>query len=432
MQRLRVSGNRRFLCLEDGSPFFWMADTAWELLHKLDADEAHHYLEQRAKLGFNVIQTVALAELDGLRQSNAYGRVPLQRNESGEFDPSLPDTEGTEHYWTHVDRVIGYAASLGLYIALLPTWGDKFHQLHGEGPVVFNERNAEIYGEWLGRRYKDTPNIIWVLGGDRPLATSSHFAIINAMARGLKKGDGGGHLMTFHPQGCQTSSYHLHDEEWLDFNMLQSGHGERRIDNYARVAADYGKAPVKPVLDAEPCYEDIAVGFKPENGYFDAADVRMAAYYAVFAGAFGHTYGHHSVWSMASERSESFLLGWREALDRPGAAQMRHLRRLMESRPFFERVPDQRLVPDNLPGANYMAATRGPGYAMVYLPNGAPANVATGILGRAELRASWYNPRTGELTEQGLVRNEGTLRFTPPTAGRGEDWVLLLDEGTEG
>ena len=61
MQRLKVSENKRFLCLEDGSPFFWLGDTAWELFHRLSLEEAERYFQVRAKQGFTVTQTVALA-----------------------------------------------------------------------------------------------------------------------------------------------------------------------------------------------------------------------------------------------------------------------------------------------------------------------------------------------------------------------------------
>jgi len=73
LPRLRVSESGRFLVTEDGRPFFYLGDTAWELLHRLTIDESSRYLEDRARKGFSVIQTVALAELDGLTSPNAEG-----------------------------------------------------------------------------------------------------------------------------------------------------------------------------------------------------------------------------------------------------------------------------------------------------------------------------------------------------------------------
>lgn len=426
---LKVSENQRFLVKEDGTPFFWLGDTAWELFHRLDRENAELYLKTRADQRFTVIQAVALAEFEGLTVPNAYGRKPLLQNGSGQYDPTLPDvsTEGYD-YWDHVDYIVDKAASLGLYIALLPTWGDKFNLAWGKGPVIFNVENARIYGRWLGERYKDRPNIIWVLGGDRPLTAALHFAVIRGMAEGLKEGDSGRHLITFHPMGGYSSSYHVHDESWLDFNMIQSGHGDLNKDNYNLIGMDYYKSPLKPTLDGEPCYEDHPIGFKPERGYFDAADVRKTAYWAVFAGALGHTYGHHCIWSFNQERSPCFIMQWKDAAQRPGANQMQFVRALMESRPFLERVPDQNLIAENYEGANHLQATRGKNYAFIYTPNGLNIKVNMGKISGETVRAYWYDPRTGGFQFIGTYENKGILTFVPPTSGRENDWVLVLDD----
>jgi len=437
LQTLKVSENRRFLIQENGEPFFWLGDTAWELFHKTTREDAELYLRKRAEQGFTVVQAVALAELEGITTPNAYGRLPLRKNDSGRWDPSLPDVRDGEYdYWRHVDYIVDLAAELGIYIALLPTWGDKYHLAWGKGPVIFDETNARAYGRWLGERYKDRPNVVWVLGGDRALTRIEHFLVVRAIAEGLRAGDGGRHLIGFHPKGGESSSHHVHDESWLDFNMIQSGHGIGERENYLRVRNDYTLTPVKPTLDAEPCYEDHPIGFDARNGYFDEADVRKAAYYAVFSGAFGHTYGHHSVWCMSTgqfrsvelkEPGDYIIMHWKTALLRPGASQMRHLRTLMESRPALSRVPDQSLLADNYAGSNYMAATRGEAYAFVYIPNGLAANVVLGKVAGTRVNASWFDPRTGSWIDAGERANEGAATYVPPSAGRGNDWVLVLD-----
>ena len=187
--RLIVSENGRFLIFEDGTPFFWLGDTAWELFHRLTKDEAEQYLENRRRKGFTVIQAVILSELDGLTVPNAESHLPLF-----EQDP----TRINEAYFEHVDWVIDKAEEKGLYIGLLPTWGDKVDKRWGVGPVIFNSENAAgDYGEVLGKRYRDKNNIIWINGGDRP-ATEQTIPIWNALARGIKKHDKN-HLMTYHP-----------------------------------------------------------------------------------------------------------------------------------------------------------------------------------------------------------------------------------------
>jgi hypothetical protein len=427
IQRLKVSENKRFLVQEDESPFFWLADTAWELFHRLNREDAELYLRNRAERRFSVIQAVGLAEHEGLTTGNAYGRFPLKKNEQGQYDPLIPDLDGDYSYWDHVDYIVDQAAALGLYIAFLPTWGDKYNLMWGKGPEIFNSNNARPYGQWLGERYKDRDNVIWVLGGDRPQHTREHFDIIYSMAEGLREGDGGAHLMTFHPPGDQSSSLHMHNEPWLTFNMIQSGHHEWVRTNFDKVAADYHREPIKPVVDGEPCYEDHPINFKADNGYFDADDVRKAAYHAVFAGAFGHTYGHHSIWSMTTKPEPYFIMTWKDAILRPGAEQMSHLRSLMESRPFLTRVPDQCLIADNYGGANRMTATRGESYAMIFSPNGLPIRVMMGKIRGTSVKASWYDPRTGAWADAGVYVNDGEVEYQPPTSGRDGDWILVLD-----
>ncbi len=432
---LKVSENRRFLLTADGAPFFWLGDTAWELFHRLDREEATHYLETRARQGFNVIQAVALAELDGLAEPNPFGELPLEGN-----DPRRPN----EAYFAHVDHVIAEAARLGLYVALLPTWGDKWNKRWGVGPEIFDEENAAVFGEWLGRRYAGR-NIVWVVGGDRPVDTPAHRAILQAMAQGLRRGDGGRHLITFHPSGNRGSSEWFHNAPWLDFNMRQNGHAIEFTGRYANTRADYDRHPVKPVLDGEPVYEDHPIDFKaPTLGHTTATDVRRPLYWNLFGGAFGHTYGHHSVWQMHEPGRQPVnhpLMTWREALEQPGAWQMRHGRRLMESRPFLSRVPYDDLlvtgpVATAMPGAGryrFVATRERDGaFAMVYAPATRPFTVRMHLVSGGTVRAWWFNPRDGTAERIGEFPAAGERTFLPPRPGDDLDWVLVLDDATRG
>ncbi len=427
---LKVSENKRFLVTEDGTPFFWLGDTTWEIFHRLNKEEAEVFLNCRAEQSFNVLQSVALAEFDGLTVPNAYGRFPLLKNNEGNYDPTMPDVDAGENgysYWDHVDKIVEMASEKGIYVGLLPTWGDKYNVMWGKGPDVFTVENARIYGEWIGKRYKDCTNIVWVLGGDRPLQTRRHFEIIKAMAEGIQKGDGGKHLITFHPGGEHSSSEAIHDEAYLDFNMIQSGHGRLNLENWKFVQTDYEKTPIKPTLDAEPRYEDHPIGFKPENGYFDAADIRQAAYWNVLAGGLGHTYGHHCIWSMNKKQEAYYPMTWDIAMHRPAANQMQFVKKLILSRPMLERVPDQELVAVQYEGASHIQAAKGEKYAFLYSPNGLRISVNTGRIPGEKVKASWYNPRNGEFTEIGICENRGLQEFIPPSSGKGEDWVLVMD-----
>jgi hypothetical protein len=439
--RLKVSPNGHFLVYEDGRPFFYLGDTAWELFHRLDRDEAVRYLQDRARKGFTVIQAVALAELDGLDDPNPYGHRPLRN-----ADPTRPDVrEGPANdYWDHVDTVVDQANALGLTIGFLPTWGDKWNKKWGTGPEIFTPENAAVYGEWLGRRYRDR-GLIWILGGDRPVETAAQKEILRAMARGLRKGDGGAHLITLHPTGGSGSAEAFHDESWLDFNMRQNGHVAEFTGRYEATRADYDRVPAKPVVDGEPIYEDHPVSFDAAKlGHSIAADVRRPLYWDLFSGACGHTYGHHSVWQMWAPGRKAInnpLLPWNEAIEQPGAGQMQHARRLLESRPFLTRIPDDSVlvtdrVPTSVPGAGryrFVATRDAEGrYAMVYAPVGRPFKVRMSAIEGARVKAWWFDPRDGKASLIGEFAREGERSFTPPDPGEALDWVLVLDDAAQG
>lgn len=134
--QLRVHESQRYLETTDGKPFLWIGDTAWELFHKLNREEATEYLENRAAKGFSVIHAVVLAENNELRTPNSYGHLPLI-----DLDPAQPN----EAYFEHVDFIVNKAGELGLVVGMLPTWGDKIESANpGAGPVVFEPQNANL------------------------------------------------------------------------------------------------------------------------------------------------------------------------------------------------------------------------------------------------------------------------------------------------
>lgn len=432
LPRLKVCENKRFLCALDDRPFFYLADTGWELLHRLDRRQAIEYLDARAAQGFTAIQAVALAELDGVTDPNPYGKLPLI-----DKDPARPDAAAPGNYWEHVDYIVDQANARGLYIAMLPSWG-RWMNNNGRGDEsLLTPANAQTYGEFLGRRY-GRKGVIWILGGDR---TPTGFeATWRALAKGIAIGAAGREdydavLMSFHPRGSETSSTWFHDDPWLDFNMQQTGHGlADTARSWDRIAQDYARTPAKPVVDGEPLYEDHPLAFRSrDNGYSFDAHIRQRAYWDVFSGAAGHTYGNHSVWQMYAPNRKPVngpLLYWNEAIHRPGANQMRYVRALVESRPYLSRVPDQTLVANALAGADHIVATRGDGYAWIYSPQGRRFTVNMDKLPFAHVKTWWYNPRNGALTDAGDFENKGTREFTCPAEGFGADWVLGLDDAS--
>jgi hypothetical protein len=302
---------------------------------------------------------------------------------------------------------------------------------------------AKAYASFLADRYKSKPNIVWMNGGD--IQGSQYQEVWNTIGATLKQQDPG-HLVTFHPRGRTSSSFWFEQQSWLDFNSVQSGHrsyaqdtsredvryGE---DNWRYIAADYQKTPVRPVLDAEPSYEQIPHGLHDTTQpRWTADDVRRYGYWSVFAGACGFTYGDNSVMQFLRPTDKGSAYGartpWTKAIDDPGAGQMIYLKKLMLSRPgYFTRVPDQSMIVDQGKRYEYVAATRAKDYAFIYTYTGRSFKVNVAPLKAKQLEASWYNPKDGSTKMIGVFAGTGTLSFDPPGEPRpGNDWVLVLDK----
>ncbi|PSR53180.1 hypothetical protein AHMF7605_06370 [Adhaeribacter arboris] len=455
--QMQVSANNRYLTNRKNQPFFWLGDTDWELFHRLTREEVEQLLETRRQQGFNVIQAVALAEFNGIREPNRYGDVPLVNDDPTKLaiTPGANPANAEQYdYWDHVDFVIKSAAKKGLYIGLLPTWGDKVTPKWGEGPVVFNPENAEVYGSTLAKRYKNQWNVIWILGGDRPAKYKSdregqmkeydQVPIWRAMAQGIQSVWGKEAFISYHPSGGSNStSQQIHNEDWLDMNAFQSGHGAREAPAWDYVTRDLALTPPKPTLDMEPCYEDHPVNpwdgkWTRVRGYFTAYDVRARIYRGVFAGACGVTYGHHSIWQFVNPKLYKTinlgdtLITWQQAALAPGASQMQYLKNLMLSRPYFSRIADQSLILSNR-GSTYLdvvSATRDEigAYAMVYLPQNKPVTIDLSKISGQAKAIWWYDPRTGKATPGKTVKANDKQTFTPPAEGK--DWVLVIDDAS--
>lgn len=428
---LRVSPDRRHLVDAGGAPFLYLADTAWQLFHRLTREEAQRYLEDRAEKGFTVVQAVVLG-LEGLDVPNAYGEHAFVGK-----DPRRPH----EAYFAHVDWIVDRAAALGLTVGMLPTWGDVWHSRQNEpGPKVFDAAKALEYGRFVGRRYRDRP-VIFILGGDRNPETEADRKVVRAMAAGLRE-TAPERLITYHPRGPGRSSDVFHHEDWLDFDMIQSSHAGRGADTGLNVEHDRALQPPKPTLDGEPRYEALIVGFYNQGAdpalRFDDYDVRLAAYRALLAGAAGHAYGNNDVWQMWARGLEPQLganTPWDEALDHAGAFQMGHLRRLFESRPWQQLEPAQDVVLGaNAPGEGFVRAAlaQDRSFAFVYSPRGETVAVDQGRLGAVDVTSWWFDPRYGRAYKVHTGVGTAVQFFTPPSSGRGCDWVLVLDDASRG
>lgn len=429
---LKVSPDGHFLMTEKGEPFFWLGDTGWLMAQKLNQQDVLNYLEDRRTKGFNVIQIMVL---HNARDCNFYGDsaliqgnvvAPYMTNGKAFADYIQYD------YWDNIEWIVDEAAKMGIYVGLVPIWGSVTKK------SGLTKAMARIYINLLCRKLQDRSNVIWLNGGD--IEGDEYKEVFNEMGAALKEHNPK-QLVTFHPKGRMQSSTWFHNEDWLDFNMFQSGHKNYEQDpngygedNWKYILDDYNKAPTKPTLDGEPSYEGIPQGLHDTiQPRWTADDVRRYAYWSVFAGGCGFTYGNNSVMQFYRNGEKNPAYGakeaWTSAISNSGAYHMQYLKKLILSKPYFERLPDQTLVAgEQGQKYDYIAATRGSDYAFLYTCNGQTFSVNMGKINGNKVKASWYNPKNGQSMLIDEFDNSGVKEFNPPGEVKlGNDWVLVLE-----
>lgn len=226
----QVSANHRMLEHIDGSPFYPNAETAWSIAWELNRNEVVEYFSTRKDQGFNTILMAALVHFGGGEAVSVMGD-PAFEVVGGKIDPSRPvvtpgsDPDDPEQYdyWDHLDFVLDSAAAHGLFVVLLPTWGNHVAgSWNGRDTeeIVFDVANAYTYGRWIGDRYGLRTHLAWSLGGDRSAVYSSdkdYRPVWRAMAEGLSDGVNGENvqdgvsdytttLVTYHPRKTHPNS----------------------------------------------------------------------------------------------------------------------------------------------------------------------------------------------------------------------------------
>ncbi|MBN2281259.1 MAG: glycoside hydrolase family 140 protein [Candidatus Marinimicrobia bacterium] len=452
-QPLRVTSNNRFLQTLRGEAFFLLGDTAWELFHRLDREEASAYFQNRAAKGFNLIQCVLIPENEAFTLPNPYGDFPLKND----YRFELSTTPGNHFqntleydYWDHAEWIIAEGIRQGMIMGVLPCWGEYVTPRFRNQLILVPEEGYD-YGWYLGDRFKNyNDKIVWILGGDRkPDEATNGVEIWRAMAEGITDGISGtrnfdgkaAYYKTFMTYHCyESSSTWFENDPWIDMHAWGSYHEKRNNERvYEMAKADLQLDNPKPTLNAEPCYELLPVNYdweKVASGRFDDFDVRQAAYWSIFSGTCGHSYGCNPVWQMY-EHEHQFLpltaknrITWREALDENGAFQMGFLKELVTSRNFITLKPSQELlVTNNDDPEGYLVACTGDGFALIYAPTGKEFQVDFSKINFNKVEASWFNPRANDKLKSITVKDDDHVQnYDPPgQTKRGNDWVLILD-----
>lgn len=392
---IKVSENRRYFIDQNGNPVFWLGTTQWQIFREYTLDEVRTTLERVKGNGFVFVQAMLMGVGDGTKP-NVYGEKPWINN-----DPITPN----EAYFKNVDSVIRIARDNNLVFSVT-----LYHQRYRKYITL---KNARAWAKWLAQRYKDVPNIVWSM---TPEAKQEFIPVLRELAAGLHEGDGGCHLITFKPDPAPYSSSFIHNEDWLDFNSMQTWNSVKLI--YPMVTKDYNLKPVKPVLMAEGAYEAGS-----EYG-FDVTPlwIRRQAYYSYLAGAH-HTYGHNDSWRV--------LPTWKKALDAPGARQMGVLKKIFLGRKeWWYLVPDQSIFASGGQTGgvvlNLAAHHKNGEWIMVYLGSKSSFSINMNkITAGNKVGAFWVDPKSGDSVPIGSFPNTAARSFSTPDEW--EDAILILE-----
>ncbi|MEG2348983.1 MAG: DUF4038 domain-containing protein [Hungatella sp.] len=428
---LRISDNHKYL--QNGEkPFFWLGDTAWLMFQKCSQDEAYLYMKNRKDKGYNVIQAVLIQSIPKAKSMEQAGiRLDLD----------------TPEYWNDCDAMIRAAEELGLYIGLLPVWGS----LVNEG--IINLDNVERYASFLAERYKNSPNIIWILGGDIRGSVAPELYEIFGKILKEKNPD---QLVGFHPFGRTSSSLWFHEASWLDFNLFQSGHrrydqaslgewDDNKVkeeffgeDNWRYVDRDHSYDTMKPTLDGEPSYEGIPQGLHdPKEPYWEAVDVRRYAYWSVFQGAAGHTYGDNAVMQFYHDLRVAGSYGvrevWQDAIHHEGSGHMKHLKDLMTRVDFIHGAPAECLLLSGQKEKYHrISVFAGADYILCYDYLGEEFTLDLKPYEGRKLEAYWMDPVSGIYSYCMDATGMDSITVKPiRRAGSDRDWVLYMKECNE-
>lgn len=431
---LAVSSDKRYLVDQNGTPFRLQGDSAWSLIANLTAGEIDTYLADRASRGFNALLVNLLEHrFAELAPRDLAGDYPFTSHTPGSYDFSTPN----EAYFAFADQAIDKAAAKGFVVFLNVMYCGYGGGEEGWWSELTNATNTRAtcyaYGQFLGNRYKDKPNLVFVLSGDyTPPAGSEGEARLLEIRRGIREA-GAAQLMTAHIAPGGSSS------DWSAFAGFDELYGIYPGDpptNCYTLSLQQYAAGGKPVYLLEPGYE--------AEGWYEPgtpAAIRRYAWWAQLSGIAGTFYGHRDIWAFQTDSwNAGYPFGyqdWRQSLGAPGAVDMSRMSSLLDSLEWWRLVPSglagmKTLVTAGLGSGNEhvaAAAAADGSFLLAYVPTahtGAFTIDLTALAGG--VTAYWWDPTNGASTPLGSLTNTGTHDFSVPgsNAGGDGDWLLVL------
>jgi len=420
---LKLGPTGRYLVDQNGKPFLMVGDAAWSLISQLSDQDADTYLASRAQAGFSL---VLVNLIEHKFAANAPG------GDSYGIKAFTGDTFSTPNdaYFAHVDHIVQSAATNGLVVLLAP--GYTGYSCDDEGWAnamsVSTDSAMTVWGQYIGARYKNFDNIIWLVGGDANPGSCGVSTRLQAMVNGIQQNDTR-HLFTAHNQPESMAIDDWSGANWLTINDVYT----YSTSLYTNALTAYRVSPAMPYFLIETAYEN-------DEHSPSAQQLRAQTYWTILSGGFGQVYGNCPMWYFDAPAGSSFCSAtpWQNQLTSQGAINMTYVQKIFSKRHWHLLVPDT----NNTVLTAGTGTSGGSDYAtgayasdgssiVIYMPSQRQVTVNGSLLG-ATMNAYWYNPGTGISSSAGSgLSTASPQNFTPPSGGDG-DWVLLLDNPSFG
>jgi Protein of unknown function (DUF4038)/Putative collagen-binding domain of a collagenase len=429
---LKLSANHRYLVDQNNTPFLIVGDSPQGLISRLSEEEADRFFADRQAHGFNAMGWIDVVCAgrdfpDNPDGSTADGIRPFTGYVRGGTDYTHYDlTKPNEAYFTRLDHIVQLAAKHGIFVFIDPIeTGGWLPTLHNNGLTA-----AYSYGQYLGNRYKDFPNVAWLNGNDfLDWKNPEVDALVQAVAKGIHS-RAPGQLQSVELNYETSSSFD--DPTWVPLISLNGAY--TYSPTYMQMLHSYNQRPVAPVYLLEGHYDQENVGKPPDYG--TPPTLRREEYWTMLSGGSGQFYGNFYTWSFAP--------GWKYYIDTAGVTQLTIWKDFFSSLPWYDLVPDQEHavvtagvgtygdLQTRVSNSDYCTAAKTPdgSFVVAYLPTARTITVRMASL-KAPARAQWFDPTNGTYTivPGGPFANKETRQFTPPGNNHDGDgdWVLLID-----
>ncbi len=416
---LKVSSNKRYLVGQNDVPFLMVGDTAWNMSAKLTDAEIAQYMDARKNQGFNTILT-SLMDINKGSMGNTVNRAGVR---IGSF--SSPNGA----YFDHIVNVLNMAKDRGMQLAILPAWSQ-----HADKDGSYTTGTAASWGTFAANKFKNSDNLIWVMGGDyggSPEGDCPLVSEMRTMANAIEAADGR-HLITTHAGINQSSNLCHSDQPWLDFATTYWDFDYGNVSSvYRNTVKDHGNSPTRPTVSFETGYEG-PWGDAYEDQLTTLTSRQQSAY-QVLGGGLGFTYGANSTYEMKDNEGKT----WRQTITEKGGVHQGFVAKAFLPRQWWNLVPDQNRTVliggnSNSGSKDFAAAARTAdgSLVMVYTPSSRTMTIDMSKLS-ATATARWYDPTNSQYRAitGSPFPNSGSRQFATPgnNADGNPDWILVIE-----